>query len=494
MSMVRSNSTTANPRPAVPVISPPGRPRSRPGRDWVSKTALTRFLRCPYTFWMIDSGQITVEETLDEFHEDLIRTGQQFQEQVESEALPLPIPWQDIPLTKAWRILGTPFFANPGLKIWGRPDGVDLADGALIPVEVKSHRSVRLMDRLELAFYWLLLEPHRIRHDTSPQGWLILRQDGARKDVQVPIRPDHIERVIELLGQVREARQSGVRPRLCGCEVCKGIFLEPLLAQATKAQDPSLILGVRGRRAEILERLGYRRFDSLLEADPEILAQQFRDARSYGVTPGEIRRWQLHARSYLAKVPVLATGHAPFPIQGRFIALDLEYDSTYDDIWLIGLGLVETDDRRSYKFLWANDRRGQGRNLQRLATFLDKHPDIPVVTWSGTSAELPLLTRVGHRHRCEELLEPLLDRHVDLYEWTLQNVRFPFRDLGLKDLGAYYGIPRLSDIRGGRHAIALYNHYLGTRDQSLKDRLIDYNQEDLDALAGVAQALRTLAA
>jgi hypothetical protein len=64
-------------------------------------------------------------------------------------------------------ILGTPLFENKQLKLRGCPDGIDAASGALYPIEIKSHREPIHLDRLELAFYWLLLQPHRT---SSPPG------------------------------------------------------------------------------------------------------------------------------------------------------------------------------------------------------------------------------------------------------------------------------------------------------------------------------------
>ena len=480
-------------RTSVRVASAPSCRPNRLDRSWVSKTAMTRYLRCPYAFWMIDSGQISFEETLDEFRAELITEGLQFQDRVESEALPLPMAWEDVPLTSGGLILGTPLFSNHTLKIMGRPDGIDLGEGALFPVEIKSHKDVKLMDELELAFYWLLLEPHRLRRDAAPEGVLILRRKGKPVIVRVPINPNRITRVTQLLPQVLRAREFGVKPQVCGCDVCSTVLRERILASVARTKHPSLLLGVGRPYAAVLAELGFGTCHSLLKADPDVLAEHFRAARYYGVTSDEVRRWQLHARSYRVKAPVLAKDASPFPIGQHFISLDLEYDSMDDDIWLIGTCLVAPGDRRSYRFLWANTRGEQARNLRRLAAFLQKHPDIPVVTWSGTSAELPLLRRVSQRHQLGDLLDPLLARHVDLYMWTVQNLRFPFPGLTLKEVGAYYAVPRLSDIQGGFEAVALYHRYLRARDRTIKDRLTEYNQEDLDGLATVTNAIRALA-
>lgn len=43
---------------------------------WVSKTDLSRFYRCPFAFWLLDTAQIAFPETVSAFQMSLIRTGQ----------------------------------------------------------------------------------------------------------------------------------------------------------------------------------------------------------------------------------------------------------------------------------------------------------------------------------------------------------------------------------------------------------------------------------
>lgn len=158
---------------------------------WVSKTDLTSFLRCPYAWWQIDQGLISVEEVLGPVAEKLVEDGDAFHRDVEAAALPAPegIDLQKLLATDA-KVLGLPVLENTELMIRGAPDGVDAASGALLPVEIKSHKDVRRSDELELAFYWLLLEPLRTRQAEEPKGLMILRRDGeATPPIEVVIRP-----------------------------------------------------------------------------------------------------------------------------------------------------------------------------------------------------------------------------------------------------------------------------------------------------------------
>jgi hypothetical protein len=58
--------------------------RRLPARQrWVSKTDLSRWYRCAYAFGLLESGQISFEETISPFQMSLIQAGQDYQELVE---------------------------------------------------------------------------------------------------------------------------------------------------------------------------------------------------------------------------------------------------------------------------------------------------------------------------------------------------------------------------------------------------------------------------
>jgi predicted RecB family nuclease len=478
-------------------------------RDWVTKTDLTRYVGCPYAFWLLDQGQITPADFIDEAQRQRIVEGLAFEEYAvkeiaETSAIPVavgPDPKQvGRLLGKDIMLLRTPGFDNPTLKFHGRPDGIDVAGGALIPVEVKSHKDIQPLDELELAFYWMLLEPYRTRTDVRPVGRLILRRGGYPKLVEVGIRPHRLQRVRRLVEQIRRARRQGVRPRICRCPVCSGPRRDEIHQAVTQRKDLTLIWGVGRDYAPVLEDLGVVTWEDLLHCDVRALAASFR-ARGYPtVTAMEIWRWRQHARSYALGHPVtfndLSTGDtAAFPVGSSFIALDLEYDSEHEEpealIWLVGACVVD-GDRQEHLILWADSPQDEERNLRALGEFVRDHPALPVVTWAGDGAEVPQLWAAAKRWGIGLDLDSLLERHIDLFAYARRHVRLPIPRLGLKDVARYFGIPRLSGVAGGLAARSLHDRYRDTRDRRLRDRLIDYNRDDLDALVGITQQLARL--
>src|SRR2546425_10241962 len=88
-------------------------------QDWINKTSFLAHLRCSYTGWLLDTGQITFRETLDSISARLVEEGQTFHETIERAATPLSKNELANALRSDRRILGFPLglLQNPRYKI-----------------------------------------------------------------------------------------------------------------------------------------------------------------------------------------------------------------------------------------------------------------------------------------------------------------------------------------------------------------------------------------
>lgn len=464
--------------------------------QWVSKTDLTSFLRCPYAWWQIDQGLISVGEILGPLDERLIDEGNAFHQKVEASATPVPSD-ADLPelLAGDVKLLGFPVLENDDLMIYGAPDGVDAESGALLPVEIKSHKDVRRSDELELAFYWLLLEPLRTRQVDQPRGWLVLRRDDEAEQVEVLIQPRRFEQVERMLGEIRKARSKGVKPRICGCAACSGPLRKSINRQTRRGKDLTLLFDISRSRAASLEAAGVEDYEGLMSMEPRELRERLRESKTF-VSTRQIEQMRWHARSYEEARPIL---FGPMPALGdAFIALDLEYNTLGkpDLIWLIGLFLV-CGDRREHIALWASRPDEERGILERLEALLDQNPELPVLTWSGVSADLPALRKACARFGLEGLIEKIEDRHVDLFESARTSLRLPIPQLGLAEVAAFLGIPKLSTVDGGFEAQLMFKSLEMSKDparrKELETELIAYNRDDLEALVETLSFIQALA-
>jgi predicted RecB family nuclease len=462
---------------------------------WVSKTDIIHLARCPYAFWLVDSGEVRLGDVLGPAQRNFIDQGLRFEDEVRSSAIPLEVPPGGLAAVFGSNatILGLPLLENRRLRIYGKPDGVETDAGALVPIEIKSHRDVRRNDRLELAFYWLLLAQYRTRN-IKPRGVLILRDpSGAKYRVEIEIHGRDIEQARELIKKVRVVRQRGVDAEICSCEVCS---TRPEVFECVlKRKGTTLIYGVAGSRARALSKLGIRTLDDISDCDPACVAEGL---RRYGhfVTELTIGIWKYHALSYREGKPMIFGEVAP--VEAPFIAIDFEYDSArLGEIYLVGAAVVR-EESITLKQWWGDEPDEIRENLQMLSSFVADHPGMPVISWSGESAEMPELTKAAQLYGIKDEVAEIRERHLDIFRYAERNVRLPIPTLDLKSVGKYFKVARRTEVSGGMAAAHLYHQYrLAKRDKladqvRLREVLLDYNCDDIEALVAIAQHLLRL--
>jgi predicted RecB family nuclease len=161
----------------------------------------------------------------------------------------------------------------------------------------------------------------------------------------------------------------------------------------------------------------------------------------------------------------------------------------------MGLHLVHGEDFE-HVALWADEASEERANLESLAELLAEHAELPVATWGGTSADLPQLKGACNRLGLEGLLNSLDSRHVDLFAHARRALRLPIPELGLGEVAAFFGVAKNSSVSNGREAQALYARYLSRYSprvrRIIRDELITYNRDDLDALVETVRAVQRL--
>lgn len=456
------------------------------GPAWVCKTDIMRYRRCRYAFWLLDTGQVQLEAIITPIARDAINRGNQFEATVFDSAAPLP---EAMPLEKAFsgkhQIFDLPLFENPALEIFGVPDGVDTAAGQLFPIEIKGRAWSVPSDRIELAFYWLLLEPYRKKKPTAPKGKVILQSERGRPKIEtLDLEPIHFEFVAKLVDGVRQVRKEGAQPTLCQCSVC---ITRPEIQERARLFD---VIGVGQKRATALCEAGVISLKHLIEADPYDLVSRL---RMRGLGPSLIRAWQHHAQAMETGQHV-RFGHGRFRCPDSFLTLDLEYISG-EDIWLFGVQ-IETPGHSEVIQLWADRKTERKKALKEILTLMKDTPGTPVITWNGGVADIPNLRRAAESCGIMELVPLLEDRHLDLYRFVERNFRFPSTALGLKSVADYFEIPRESPILDGFQAQFLYADYRTTKDPTekarLREELLAYNRDDLASLRQVITRISEL--
>jgi len=257
-------------------------------------------------------------------------------------------------------------------------------------------------------------------------------------------------------------------------------------------RDLTLLFEMGRGRAAAFEEIGISKREDLDTCDVQSVAANLR-AIGARISPAQIEQMRFHAQSYREGRAILFG--SPPAIGESFVALDLEYDLFKPRIWLTGLYLVAGDERE-HVALWADDASEERTNLDSLAELLSEHAELPVVTWGGISADLPQLKGACARLGIEHLLDDLDVRHVDVFAHARRTLRLPIPELGLGEVAAFFGVAKNSSVNDGREAQALYARYLTRYSprvrRLIRDELITYNRDDLDALVATVRAVQSL--
>ena len=83
---------------------------------------------------------------------------------------------------------------------------------------------------------------------------------------------------------------------------------------------------------------------------------------------------------------------------------------------------------------------------------------------------------------------------VDLYfDVVLPSTEFPTRDYSIKTLATFLGFNWRDTTPSGAELIEWFNRWVETRDLTVKQRILDYNEDDCRATRVVLDGIRALA-
>jgi len=456
---------------------------------WVSKSDIIEYLRCPYRIYLSHKEKIPMEslkklEIISAFldkgndFEDSIISQHQFKEAERIEDV-----------LKEEVILRAPILIqNNELGLRGIVDLIDIRKGKLYPIEIKDHKYLRDTDKLELAFYWELLEPMRIKKSQA-KGYVLL---NTGETVEVQLTEDEFAKLEYVIGKVRDVKKNGCLR--CICDECKSCVLEETCKSSIiKSGNVSMISGVGSIRFEQLRNMGVSDIATFAEYDTVKLWQTWSD--HYGPSPGlvEISKMQIHAMSWLQRKP-LKIGSEPFPITDNFIILDLEYMPA-ELVYLVGL-IVVSKNKTQYHQFFANQYRDEITVIHDLLGIINNTTS-KVVTWFGNNADIPQLESAFQRCDVPRIeLARLIGKHIDIGLYMKRNHRLPIISSGLSEVETYFGYKRKNKWMSGLWAIRLYEEYMfadsEAKERKIRTQLLNYNKEDLDATLLIVNRLKEL--
>ncbi|MGE5754443.1 MAG: TM0106 family RecB-like putative nuclease, partial [Planctomycetaceae bacterium] len=294
-------------------------------------------------------------------------------------------------------------------------------------------------------------------------------------------------RIEPLVGQVRglieqiEADLRRVNPPTltlnghCNeCEfrgACRGI------AEAT--DDLSLLRGLSGKEIEKLRGRGI--------ATVAQLSHTYRPGRRGKRRAGAARKHDLALQALaLREQKVFVLDRPPMPVPHVALYLDVEGVPDRDSYYLIGLLAVEEGHSTNYAF-WADDSTEEKAIWQACAVVIERFQDYTVYHYGRY--EQGFLDRMRQSANADEAaaIDRIRSRFCNVLAMIYSHFYFPTHSNSLKDIGKLLGARWSVDYASGIQSLAWRLTWESGHEESLKQQLLLYNQEDCLALRRITE-------
>lgn len=398
-------------------------------------------------------------------------------------------------------------------RLVGAPDILVLTPDGYAPIEIKGHliighegprcavapladfhtippideetpvrfRGNRKRDLYQVAHYWRILDGlgHAIgpamggvigTEDPPLCAWVALDTEDRSLVAKTSDRTDELLNALE--EGLADPSTPSVDPFWRG--ECGGCVWHDLChAQLTERNDPTLLQGIDAASRATLAEAGITTIEGVagLSADTDLVREGSVILQARARTFGGLLRRDASDR------PV------DVPSPNRQVDFDIE---TYRGrIYLAGFletveGSTSFDPVVDWSGAEGSERRLIGELFDRLAAYA--HADTKVFYWTGY--EPTTLARAAATHDLQipgyDTVGEWFDAHaIDLHRWTKDRFISPF-GYGLKAVAPLCGFTWRDDDPGGQQSELWYEDMVAG-DVELKDRLLAYNEDDVEA-------------
>lgn len=388
-------------------------------------------------------------------------------------------------------------------EVSGEPDFLITNDGGYLIRDSKISRRINEKDHpeilLQLDLYGWLYEQVTGKPPTG------LEVHSGTGDI-VPVAYTNGRTAMDALREVCRLSQLRTEPYSpVGWSKCNGCpFNSRCWKKAKDTDDVAMVFGVEQALAISLRKNGTATISQLLTAFKEDSLAEFKLQRK----GGKLQRVGKKASEILRMATAMNTGREypvgplSIPVHANYAMLDLEglppYLDELDKIYLWGIkvfGEKPSDFMPAVsEFGPEGDRQGWEQFLNNAKRVLSSSGDIPFVHW--THYEKGHIKKYIERYGDPEgTAAGVLANLLDLHPITKNAVALPIPSYSLKAVEKHIGFKRSLDEYGGTWSMAKYIEASETNDETLRsqvmDKILAYNQEDLEATWAVMEWLKS---
>jgi len=274
----------------------------------------------------------------------------------------------------------------------------------------------------------------------------------------------HREVTSMMLENMKEIFEKPSPPSPTFSYACKGCpFYGDCVKISSEVEDISLINGIGEKRKKSLLKAGFTNLKSISNADPKVIS-------SYtGVDSKEAMAIVRQAMAICRSEPVLIE---------KFFLPKSEHEYFFDveksngDLYLFGV--IEGDVYHHFLLDDENWKEPWGKFFE----FMSEYPEAPVYHYDRFDRDVIQKFAILSGMETKELLK----RFVDLYSTVRRSLAMPVRFYSLKDVASTLGFRWKNPNFKGYDAMLALEEWKKTKDQSIMEEVLTYNEDDCKAL------------
>ncbi len=350
----------------------------------------------------------------------------------------------------------------------------DLGDFHYRVKEVKNSKEVKPYHQLQAAVYnWILSELQGFCPDSFD---IVLREGGGEQTVAYETVVDQMRQYLTQWQQIRDGKMR-LDPRYYNSTPSPWREYANRILQ--ERNDISLLPGIRAKTASQYRERGFRSIEDILALGANECAQQLKQKHHY-----------YHALAHREGSPVFRTGQSEsIQRRKRLVYFDVEDISVLDGevvtrphVYMLG---VATPDGKTK--IWT--ARGEGDEERIWSEFLDwlgDPSDVALYCWASYENGKIQQAAADHPALKDRLMVAGASL-IDLMKEIKHRPYFPVTGYSIKVVAPVCGFNWSQDDVDGLSAQLLYIDWLKSGDDSIIEKVKQYNREDVLAMLAVDQ-------
>jgi predicted RecB family nuclease len=397
----------------------------------------------------------------------------------------------------------------------GVPDLLRLEGNGYAPVDIKSGRGEegggddedgkpKVHYAVQLALYVDVLE--KLGLSSGRRGYVLdVRGREVPYDLAAPrgVRKSETlwDEYESILALARSIASRAVEPKGALASSCKLCHWYTSCTKRLRADDDLTLIAVLGRAIRDV-------MEPTLPTVAALAACDINSVITNGKTPfkgvGEDRMRTFHARALLLKDPdakPYLKASVALPVSDVEFFFDIEVDPLRDFTYLHGIVERRGGDTAGEQFFaFFTDDETPGAEREAFAKSVAHLTGPPGATiWYYSKYERTIYRKLQARYPevcTAEDIESLFDpsRAVDLYnDVVTKATEWPTNDQSIKTLAKYLGFAWRDTDPSGAASIEWFDRWVRSRDPKIRERILDYNEDDCRATRVLLDGIRALA-